>query len=99
KAAVISPTPAPLHQKLRDAIHEQIADGTLKAGETLPSERVMKDFLGLSRATVRQAINTLIQDGFLQSIAGTGTFVLEQASKPSMKGLIGLISSSPNFNF
>ncbi len=97
--AVVAPTPAPLHQKLRDAIFEQISDGTLQAGQTLPSERAMKEHFGVSRATVRQAVNSLIQDGYLQSIAGTGTFVLEQSRKMTSAGLIGLITSSPNFNF
>jgi len=99
KDAVQSPIPAPLHQKLRDAIHEQIMDGTLKPGETLPSERAMKDHFELSRSTVRQAVNTLIQDGFLQSVAGTGTFVLEPTQKATVTGLLGLMTSSPNFNF
>ncbi|MGJ3240120.1 MAG: GntR family transcriptional regulator [Anaerolineae bacterium] len=97
--AVDAPTPAPLHQKLRDAIFEQIYDGTLKAGDTLPSERAMKEHFGVSRATVRQAVTTLIQEGYLQSVAGTGTFVLEQSRKMTSAGLIGLITSSPNFNF
>ena len=96
---VLTPAPAPLHQRLREAIREQILDGTLPAGAALPSERTMKEHFGVSRATVRQAVNALIQDGFLQSIAGTGTFVLEQAPKPTMTGLIGLITSSTNFNF
>lgn len=97
--AVSAPIPAPLHQKLRDAIFEQISDGTLQAGDTLPSERAMKEHFGVSRATVRQAVNTLIQEGYLQSIAGTGTFVLEQRRTITSAGLIGLITSSPNFNF
>jgi GntR family transcriptional regulator of arabinose operon len=98
-AVVRSTAPAPLHQKLREAIQEQIVDGTLKPGETLPSERVMKEHFGVSRATVRQAVNALIQDGFLQSIPGTGTFVLELPVKSTASGLVGLITSSPNFNF
>lgn len=97
--AVDAPTPAPLHQKLRDAIFEQISDGTLNAGDTLPSERAMKEHFGVSRATVRRAVTTLIQEGYLQSVAGTGTFVLEQSRKRTNAGLIGLITSSPNFNF
>lgn len=96
---VTAATPAPLHQKLRDAIFEQIEDGTLQAGDTLPSERAMKEHFGVSRATVRQAVNKLIQDGFLRSIPGTGTFVLEHSQKITSAGLIGLITSSPNFNF
>jgi GntR family transcriptional regulator of arabinose operon len=97
--ALKAPTAAPLHQKLRESIHEQIVDGTLKPGDLLPSERALEDFLGVSRTTVRQAVNVLISDGFLQSIAGKGTFVLKQSSKASATGLVGLITSSPNFNF
>ena len=99
QAAVQSAVAAPLHQKLRNAIREQILDGTLQPGETLPSERAMKDHFGVSRATVRQAVTALIQDGYLQSVAGTGTFVLEPAQQSTSAGLIGLITSSPNFNF
>lgn len=99
QSAITDAKPAPLHQKLREAIHEQIVDNTLNAGDTLPSERAMKEHFGVSRATVRQAVNSLIQDGFLQSVPGTGTFVLEQARKSTSSGLIGLITSSPNFNF
>jgi DNA-binding LacI/PurR family transcriptional regulator len=99
KQHLASPTAAPLHQKLRDAIQAQISDGTLSPGDILPSERLLKEILNISRATIRQAVNTLIQDGFLQSIAGTGTFVLEQRDPPTMRHLIGLVTSSPNFNF
>jgi GntR family transcriptional regulator of arabinose operon len=99
KGLVQQPTPAPLHQKLRDAIQEQIEDQTLAPGTALPSERSLKDNLGVSRATVRQAINALIQDGFLQSVAGTGNFVLEPSVQTHRAGVVGLITSSPNFNF
>lgn len=99
KNTVQSATPAPLHQKLRQAIHEQIVDGTLKPGDPLPSERAMKEHFGVSRATVRQAVNSLIQEGFLQSVAGTGTFVLAPPVRPQAAGLVALITSSPNFNF
>lgn len=99
KAQVAEPTPAPLHQRLREAIQEQITDGTLPPGTSLPSERSLKDALGISRATVRQAINALIQDGYLQSVAGTGTFVLDPPSPANGTRLIGLVTSSPNFNF
>jgi GntR family transcriptional regulator of arabinose operon len=99
KEAVNAPTPAPLHQKLREAIREQVQDSTLQPGDSLPSERVMRDHFGVSRSTVRQAINALIQEGVLQSIPGTGTFVLEQTQPATTTPLIGLITSSPNFHF
>ena len=99
KEAMNASAPAPLHQKLREAIREQVQDGTLQPGDSLPSERIMKDHFGVSRSTVRQAINALIQDSVLQSIPGTGTFVLEQTQPVTTTPLIGLITSSPNFHF
>lgn len=101
KELVHGPTPAPLHVRLRRAIHAQIIDGTLTPGESLPSERALQEYLDVSRATVRQAIGALIQAGLLQSVAGTGTFVLEPQDSVtgSGLGLIGLIVSTPNFHF
>jgi DNA-binding LacI/PurR family transcriptional regulator len=99
KRYVEEPTPAPLHQRLREAIQEQITDTTLQPGSALPSERSLKDTLGISRSTVRQAINALIQDGYLQSVAGTGNFVLEPPTNITETRLVGLVTSSPNFNF
>ncbi|NDJ75238.1 MAG: GntR family transcriptional regulator [Chloroflexi bacterium] len=99
KEVVHTPTPAPLHVRLRRAIHAQITDGTLQPGESLPSERVLQQALDVSRATVRQALGALIQAGLLQSIPGTGTFVMEPPATTPATGLIGLVVSTPNFHF
>lgn len=99
KSALAALTPAPLHVKLRQAIYEQIIDGSLLPGESLPSERLLQQHFNVSRATIRQAINTLIQEGMLQSVAGTGTFVLSRPPRTANVALIGMIVSSPNFNF
>jgi GntR family transcriptional regulator, arabinose operon transcriptional repressor len=99
KQVLHAPTPAPLHTRLRRAIHAQIIDGTLQPGDSLPSERALQQHLNVSRATVRQAIGALIQAGLLQSVPGTGTFVLEPPEAASNFGLIGLVVSTPNFHF
>lgn len=98
RQVVSAPTPAPLHMRLRQAIQTQIVDGTLRPGEALPSERVLQQELGLSRATVRQALGALIQAGLLQSVPGTSTFVSERP-EPSRRGLVGLVVGSANFHF
>lgn len=98
QTAIQSPQPLPLHAKLREALLRQIEDGRLKAGELLPSERVLSDTLNVSRSTVRQAVRALIQAGRLQSVPGKGTFVLAQ-TVGSGRGQIALIVSRPNFHF
>lgn len=94
-----SALPAPLHAKLYKALAAQIADDTLSPGQLLPSERHLQTLLNLSRPTIRQAINGLIQEGKVKRVPGKGTFVLEPVVTKTPTGLIGLIVSRPDFHF
>jgi len=62
-------------------IKNQIKKGILKPGEKLPSERKLSDLLGVSRASVREAIQALAFSGYLEVIQGKGTYILEIATK------------------
>jgi len=62
-------------------IKDQIKKGILKPGEKLPSERKLADLLGVSRASVREAIQALAFSGYLEVIQGKGTYVLEMSTK------------------
>jgi len=62
-------------------IKDQIKKGILKPGEKLPSERKLGDLLGVSRASVREAIQALAFSGYLEVIQGKGTYILEVATK------------------
>lgn len=62
-------------------IKNQIKKGILKPGEKLPSERELADQLGVSRASVREAIQALAFSGYLEVIQGKGTYILEIAIK------------------
>jgi len=62
-------------------IKDQIKKGILKAGEKLPSERKLADLLGVSRASVREAIQALAFSGYLEVIQGKGTYILEMATQ------------------
>lgn len=62
-------------------IKNQIKKGILKPGEKLPSERKLADLLGVSRASVREAIQALAFSGYLEVIQGKGTFVTDSAAK------------------
>lgn len=92
-----APAAAPLHARVRGAIQTQIMDGTLKPGETLPPERTLQEQLGISRATVRQAIKSLINDDLLKSVVGSGTFVLKPQQSPPHNTLVGIIVPDSNY--
>jgi len=62
-------------------IKDQIKKGILKPGEKLPSERKLADLLGVSRASIREAIQALAFSGYLEVIQGKGTYILEMATK------------------
>lgn len=95
-------SPAPLYERLRTAINNQITDGTLKAGEALPSEREIQQVLEVSRSALRQAIRLLIEEGRLQSVPGAGTFVVEHIHKPANQSeshsrVIGVLAEASSF--
>lgn len=81
----------PKYYQLADILREQIEDGTWIANETIQSERQLEQQYGLSRPTIRQAIDLLIAQGYLYRIHGKGTFV----SPPKLqKGILELTSFS-----
>jgi GntR family transcriptional repressor for pyruvate dehydrogenase complex len=68
--------------KLSDAIAEtlerRILEGALKPGDRLPAERDLAAELGVSRPSLREAIQKLSSRGLLRSRQGGGTFVTER---------------------
>lgn len=68
-------SPIPLHEQCKQLLLGKIRQGQLRAGEAIPPERELGERYGLSRTTVRQAVNGLVQQGFLQKVQGSGTFV------------------------
>jgi GntR family transcriptional regulator, transcriptional repressor for pyruvate dehydrogenase complex len=76
--------PAPLHEpdrtqvseRVRRAIADMIAGGDLAPGERLPGERQLAERMGVSRVSVRAALQQLKTQGFLVAIQGGGTRVV-----------------------
>ncbi|MBW8804010.1 MAG: GntR family transcriptional regulator [Catenulisporales bacterium] len=83
----IDPTSSvPKHLQLKDLLARMLADG-MQPGTPIPSERDLAEQYGLSRMTVRQAINALVADGRLERRLGRGTFV----AQPKMDVQIRLV--------
>src|SRR5205085_10711755 len=69
--AVKAPKQSEARARVLDLI-EQLA-----VGEAIPSERLLSSELGVSRLTVRAALDELVREGLLVRRRGSGTFVSE----------------------
>ena len=68
----------PIYEQICQQIKGQIMDGTLTAGEALPSMRALARDLHISVITVQRAYEDLTRDGFIETVSGTGSFVSAQ---------------------
>ncbi|MFN8593109.1 MAG: GntR family transcriptional regulator [Thermomicrobiales bacterium] len=69
--------PIPLYYQVRVAIQGDIAEGRLKPGDMLPSEKILCDRYGVSSITVRRALRDLVHAGLIYRENGVGTFVAQ----------------------
>lgn len=65
----------PLHRQIYDGMRRAILDGALRAGQRVPSTRVLAADIGVSRLSVLTAYDQLLHEGYLQGRVGSGTFV------------------------
>ena len=70
-----------LHQRIATTISDEIAAGRLRPADRLPSEAHLSRQFGVSRATVRTALQTLAREGLVETQPGRGTFVTTAVSE------------------
>ena len=63
------------YDQVIEVIKDKIKKGKIKKGDKLPSEREMAESLGLSRASVREALRALEVIGLIESIQGAGNYI------------------------
>ncbi len=68
-----------LKKQLYEKIKFLIENENLKKGDVLPSSRDCAQILGLSRVTITTVFKQLIEEGYLKSKIGSGTFVCYEA--------------------
>lgn len=71
----------PLWSQLYDILEERILNGEYPVGSNLPAEVVLMEEFGVSRITVRQAMDKLLESKFIARKRGKGTIVLERNNK------------------
>ncbi len=64
-----------LSQDVREELARRVASGELAPGSQLPAEPQLASELGVSRATLRDALRSLEDEGLLSRTPGAGTFV------------------------
>ena len=69
-----------LYLQIRRVVFQAIRDGELLPGERIESVASLSEGIGVSSMTVRQALQELIHEGWLCTVPGKGTFVVDQKS-------------------
>jgi len=90
----------PIRQRrLADNIVEQletmILEGTLQPGERLPAERALAEQFGVSRPSLREAVQKLAARGLLVSRQGGGNYVSDNLGSSFSDPLLGLLEGRP----
>jgi len=83
----------PLYSQLKNLIIQKIESGEYAGDTRIPSEQEFCDMYGISRPTVRQAINELTSNGYLYKQKGKGTFVTKAKTKVNIKNYSGFTDS------
>lgn len=68
----------PIYEQIATQIKKIIISGELSPGEALPSMRFLAKELRISVITTKRAYSDLERDGFIETVAGKGSFVANQ---------------------
>jgi GntR family transcriptional regulator, histidine utilization repressor len=73
----MKPQEKPRYQQLKDMIIDRIMSGELKPRDRVPSENELVDAMSVSRMTANRAMRELTDEGYVDRVAGRGTFVAD----------------------
>ena len=77
-------------------LEQRILDGEFKPGDRLPAERQFSEALGVSRASLREAIQKLISRGMVVARQGEGTFVTARLENSFAEPWQDMVDSHPS---
>jgi GntR family transcriptional regulator len=84
--------PLPLYHQLQHHLSERIRTGEFSVGDALPTEEQLCAAYGVSRITVRRALEALLHAGRISRRRGVGTFVAEPPTSVKSLTLLGSLS-------
>ncbi|WP_426414884.1 FCD domain-containing protein [Aestuariirhabdus sp. LZHN29] len=88
-----------LSDKIVEKLETLILQGSIKAGERLPPERELAKEFGVSRPSLREAIQKLGARGLVRSRQGGGTYVVDNIGTSFSDPLLALLDSHPEVHF
>lgn len=74
-------SPVSLYEQMKIQLQEQIAAHIYAPGDRIPSEKELCDKYGVSRVTLRRAVDEMVEEGTLVRKQGKGTFVAARKSR------------------
>lgn len=77
----------PRYIKIHNEIQSRIEKGYWQVGQRIPAERELAQEFMVSRMTLRQALQTLVDEGILERRIGAGTFVAQRKIQDKMSGI------------
>lgn len=80
-------SPIPIYFQIQKYIREQIKKNEWSVGGAIPSERMLSEQFEVSRMTIRQAVQGLVDEGVLTRRRGSGTFVSNEKVEQQLKGI------------
>ena len=84
---------SPLYDQVRHRLLRDIKEERFLRGSYLPSEPDLCERYGVSRITVRRAVQELCAEGYLKRMHGRGTLVTEPKVKQTLVSLSGFTES------
>src|ERR1700720_1440776 len=82
---------SPLYARVETVLAGEITDGDLKVGDQLPTEDSLIARFGVSRITVRRAIQNLVSRGLVEIRRGKGTFATAPKITQELTELSGFV--------
>lgn len=81
----------PMYEQIKGDILQKIESNIYILGQKLPSERELAELYNVSRVTIRQSVEDLVNRGYLQKRPGSGTYVKEARIEQPMARLSGIV--------
>lgn len=78
---------SPVYIQIHNHLRKDIEAGKWQIGDRIPSERDLAVTFNVSRMTLRQAIQTLVDEGILERRIGAGTYVANQKVQEKVSGV------------
>lgn len=81
------------YQSVADVLRREIAEGRYPLESALPTEAELSKRFGVSRQTVRQAVELLVNDGLIYRRQGSGTYVTNRPRRRVGEQVVGVITT------